>query len=164
MNSLLDLLFGHNDKLNVLQMTDRAVVIFLLTMLLIRISGRRSFGMKSAVDNTIVILLGAILSRAVVGASPFLPTLSAGLSIVLLHRIFSWVALRWPRLGRIIKGGPVVLVHEGKIDRKAMSESLISKHDLDEGIREAGEKNGIPSDGKVILERNGRITLSHETD
>ncbi len=162
MNDLIERLFGHDDKLSVLQMTDRAILVFFLTIILIRISGRRSFGMKSAVDNTIVILLGAILSRAVVGASPFIPTIAASLAIVLLHRLFSWIALRWPRFGQLLKGGPILLADNGNIDPKAMSRSLISKHDLEEGIREAGGKDGIPPDQKVILERNGHISLSRE--
>lgn len=162
MSEIIYRLFGRGDELNVLQMTDRAVIVFFLTIILIRISGRRSFGMKSAVDNVIVILLGAILSRGVVGASPFLPTIAAALAIVVLHRAASWAAVRWPACGRLLKGRPVVLADNGKLNYGAMRQNLVSMHDLQAGVREASGKTGIPADKKVILERNGTISLSDE--
>jgi len=54
-----------------------AAVVFILAYLLICVSGRRSFALRSPLDNIIVILLGAVFSRAVVGASPFLPAMAA---------------------------------------------------------------------------------------
>jgi len=52
-------------------MAARSVVVFVITLLLLRISGRRSFGLRTPLDNIISIILAAVLSRAIVGASPF---------------------------------------------------------------------------------------------
>jgi len=100
----LDEIIGTSEDLAVLQMCARAVIIFALAYALLRVSGRRSFGLHSPLDNIITILLGAILSRAVVGASPFGAVIGASFTIVLLHRILSWFTTRFPRAGNLIDG------------------------------------------------------------
>ena len=77
-------LFGEGQDLNALQMSDRGIVMFFIALILIRISGRRSFGVRTPLDNIITISLGAIMSRAVVGASPYIPVMVCCLVIVLL--------------------------------------------------------------------------------
>ena len=76
--------FGEGTELDSLQMAMRAVAVFFAALILIRISGRRSFGQRSPFDYVVAILLGATLSRVIVGASPAIPTFAASLVIVLL--------------------------------------------------------------------------------
>ena len=47
---MIDELFGHGTDLNSLQMTVRAIVIFFVTLLLIRFTGMRVFGIKTAFE------------------------------------------------------------------------------------------------------------------
>ena len=76
-------LFGEGRNLDPLQMGMRSIAVFLIALTLIRLSGRRSFGQRSPFDSVVVILLGATLSRAIVGASPFIATAVASVVIVL---------------------------------------------------------------------------------
>ena len=94
---MIEVLFGSGRDLNEYQMAARAVVVFALTLALIRISGRRSFGQRSPFDYVVAILLGATLSRVIVGASPAVPTAVASLVIVVMHRLLAWgcVHSRW---------------------------------------------------------------------
>lgn len=97
-------LFGEGKDLNALQMSDRGIAIFFIALILIRISGRRSFGVRTPLDNIITISLGAIMSRAVVGASDFVPVVVCCFVIVLLHRLFGWLIANSKAFGKLIEG------------------------------------------------------------
>lgn len=157
---MLEELFGSGADLNALQLACRALCIFIIALILIRIAGIRAFGMKSAFDNIIILLLGAILSRAVYSSSPsFLAILSAALVIVTMHRLFGFLSLYSDTFGKFIKGDKILLFKNGKEIKKNMHKSLISSKDLAEGIRISGHA-GTPHDiEEAYLERNGHISV-----
>lgn len=155
----LQSLFGDGTELSAPQMICRAIVIFIVTLGLIRIAGRRSFGMRSAFDNVITLLLGAVLGRAVVGASPFGPTIAAAGAIVLLHRIFAWLAVRSHRFGYLIKGDPIPVYENGAVIQSNLYRSLISRRDLNEEIRVRLHRDSFAGVERVVVERNGEVGI-----
>src|SRR4051812_28309879 len=82
----------------------RAVVMFFITLLLIRLSGRRSFGQMSPLDACVTVLLGAVLSREVVGASSFGGVIAASTAMVVIHRLIGMASARWDYFDRVING------------------------------------------------------------
>src|SRR6202012_3326838 len=112
MHQLIEI-FGEGKDLTLLQMSARGVVAFFLALFLIRLSGRRSFGMHMPLDNIISIILGAILSRAVVGASDFVPVIGVCTVIVLLHRIVAWLVAHHKKMSRLVQGEKILLFRDG---------------------------------------------------
>jgi uncharacterized membrane protein YcaP (DUF421 family) len=156
--------FGEGKDLEWWQMLDRAIVIFLLAIVLLRLSGRRSFGMKSPIDNTIMILLGATLSRALVGVSPFVPTIVACLGLVLMHRVIAWLGLQSHAFGRLVKGRPIPIYKNGKFDEDNMKRSLISEHDVREGLRTNLNTDNLDKVDSILLERGGSLSIIKKED
>jgi uncharacterized membrane protein YcaP (DUF421 family) len=152
-------IFGEGKDLNVLQISSRAVVVYLIALLLIRIAGRRTFGKKTAFDNTIAIMLGAILSRAVVGASPFLPTVVGSLVLVLLHRVIAWCSIYNENFERLVKGKSRVLFQNGNINQKNMQMSLISENDLQGDVRLKGQTNSMDDIEEICMETTGDLSV-----
>ncbi|SAK73860.1 hypothetical protein AWB80_04181 [Caballeronia pedi] len=110
--SLLLTIFGEGRDLDPLQMSARAVAVFFSGLVFIRIAGRRSFGQRSPFDYVVAILLGATLSRVIVGASPAIPTVAASFVIVLVHRIVAWACVFSPKLEKADRRG-----REGSLQR-----------------------------------------------
>ncbi|HXS36684.1 MAG TPA: YetF domain-containing protein [Flavipsychrobacter sp.] len=152
-------IWGHGKDLDTLQMSCRAIVICLIAIVLIRLSGRRSFGMKSAFDNVIVILLGAILSRPVVGASPFVPSVIACFIIVVIHRFIAWISINNDKIGRLIKGNKILLYERGGIIVKNLKKGLVSEKDIMEELRLKGNTESLNKIEKAYMERNGEISI-----
>lgn len=160
----LEEIFGEGKDLLVHQMICRGVVIFFFTLLLIRISGRRSFGMGSALDNIILVLLGAILSRVVVGASPALPTVLTSLSIVLLHRVFAHLMLKSEKLRELMEGKRILLFANGKFIRENLRRALVCEDEVMSGVRQQTNSEDLEQIDRIYMERNGEIsTLLRKT-
>src|SRR5947208_9297308 len=125
MGDVVHTLFGEGSDLDPLQMTLRAIAVFALALGMIRVSGRRSFGQHRPFDACTTVLLGAVLSRAVVGASPFWATMCAGLALVLMHRAIAMASIRWRGFERLVNGQERELVRDGRIDEEALRKALL---------------------------------------
>lgn len=156
---ILENIWGVGTSLNSIQMGVRGITVFLSALILIRISGRRSFGIGSPSDNIIVILLGAVLSRAVVGASPFIPVLSTCLIIVLLHRIISWLKSKHKSFNQIVDGKKILVFKEGEFLQPNMDKALICKEDILQGIRKSALTDDLNLIKYVYIEYTGEITV-----
>jgi len=159
MKQIFEWIFGMGSDLEVWQMTARAIVVFFIALALIRASGRRSFGQHSPFDACITVLLGAVLSRAVVGASPFWSTIAAGAALVVVHRMIALGSARWVAFEDVVNGREITLVRDGHLDQGAMREALVSRRNLDEAIRQRLGNADISSVRLAMLERDGKITV-----
>ncbi|MGN6646007.1 MAG: DUF421 domain-containing protein [Cytophaga sp.] len=151
-------IFGTGKELSPLQMSCRAIVIFIIALVLIRISGRRSFGIKTPLDNIISILLGAILSRAVVGASPFIPIVTACLVLVIIHRFLGWIKIKNTSVGKFVEGSKILLFENGRFIEKNMKRALVCQEDIMQAVRKSALTDHLERIDKVYMERNGEIS------
>lgn len=157
MNLLIEI-FGQGKDLNITQMSCRGIVVFGIALLLIRISGRRSFGIRTPLDNIILILLGATLSRAVVGASPFLPVVITCFVIVVLHRALGWIISRSNGFAEIIEGNKILLFDNGKFIYKNERRAQVNREDIMQGVRKSALTDDLDKIDKIYIERNGEIS------
>jgi uncharacterized membrane protein YcaP (DUF421 family) len=152
-------LFGKENDLNSLQMSARGIIVFLAALLVLRIGSKRSFGKESAIDHVVMIILGGMLGRAITGAEPFLPVMSAVFSIVIIHKLLAWLCLSNKWLGNMIKGEKKLLFTEGNPEKTNMKKTLISSDDLDEGVRLMLNENSLENVKEIFIERNGQISV-----
>jgi uncharacterized membrane protein YcaP (DUF421 family) len=148
------------DVLTPAQMAIRAALIFLITLIFIRFSGRRSFGQRSPFDNVITILIGAILSRSVVKSDiSFFAPIAAAFVIALFHYVFALLSWHSDFFGRIVKGDEKILFKDGKRNVKHMRQTFITEKDLQEGIRKEGNVEDESKVKEAWVERDGSISV-----
>jgi len=145
-------------QLTVWQMVLRAVVVYVVTVLMVRLAKKRFMGRATAFDVILGIVLGSIVSRAITGNSPFFPALAAAATLLAMHWVFSLVAVRWRGFGHLVKGRPRLLVRDGEIDWRMMESAHITEHDLEEDLR-GKSVSDVKEVAEARLERSGQVSV-----
>ena len=161
-SELLQTLLGISTEakeLTFLQVSVRGVIVFIATLVMVRLSSKRSLAEKTAFDAVLVVIIGSMLSRAINGSAAFLPTLGSGFVLVLLHRLFGITAYYSHAFGIMLKGKPAVLVQNGRLQHKNMLWNHISEHDLQEDMRLEAKTDDLSKIKTARVERSGDISF-----
>jgi uncharacterized membrane protein YcaP (DUF421 family) len=148
-----------NKDINALQMSLRAVIVFFIAIIMLRIGNKRFMGKNTALDVMLGIVFGSTVSRAITGNAPFFPTLAASLVLVLLHWTLAAIAFRSQGFSNAIKGRNRLLVRAGEIQWDEMRKGHIAEDDLKEAMRNQGKQPEIKEVRSAHLERNGDISI-----
>lgn len=137
----------------------RACVIYVLVMVLVRVSGKRAVGQFTPFDLVLLILLGNAVQNGINGGDNSLT--GAGImatTLIALNYLVAWQTSRNRAVERWVEGEPVVLARDGRVFRHVLRRELVSHDDFAEALR----MNNIDDVGDVrlaLLETNGRISV-----
>lgn len=144
---------------NAIQMALRTVLIYAATLAIVRVGSKRFLSQATAFDAIVAIMLGSIMSRAINGSAPFLPTLAAGVILVGLHWLIAAIAYSSDSFGTLVKGNPVLLIKDGNLQEKGLRKTSVSAKDLEESLRIESHVTEPESVQLAYLERNGGISV-----
>ncbi len=147
------------EDLTFLQISLRGAIVFLATLIMIRMGHKRSLSRKTAFDAVLLVILASVLSRAINGTAAFWPTLGGGLVLVLLHRLLALFAYHSHWFGILIKGRPDVIVQDGDLLVSSMRRNHISRHDLEEDLRLGAHMENTSRVKVARVERSGDISF-----
>ena len=148
-----------NKHINALQMSLRAVIVFIIAIIMLRIGNKRFMGKNTTLDVMLGIVFGSTVSRAITGNAPFFPTLAASLVLILMHWTLAAIAFRSSGFGALVKGRNRLLVRDGEIRWDEMRKGHITESDLKEAMRNQGKKLEIKDIREAHLECNGDISI-----
>jgi uncharacterized membrane protein YcaP (DUF421 family) len=146
-------------ELTFMQVSLRGVTIFLFTLVMVRLSSKRSLAEKTAFDAVLLVILASVLSRAINGTAGFFTSIGCSFVLVFLHRFFGWIACRSHAFGKIIKGCPNVIIRNGQPDLAVMRKHLISEHDLEEDLRLEAKTEDLSKIKIARIERSGDLSF-----
>ena len=145
--------------LTFVQISVRGIIVFLATLIMVRLGHKRSLAHKTPFDAVLLVILASVLSRAINGSAAFFATLGGGLVLVLLHRIFAYFAYYSLGFGILVKGKPDVIVRDGECDFEMMRRNHVSIHDLEEDMRLTAATEDLSQIKLARVERSGDISF-----
>ncbi|MFN3651258.1 MAG: DUF421 domain-containing protein [Armatimonadota bacterium] len=150
------------EQVNAAQMTLRAVVVYAFTLAIVRLGSKRFLGKGTAFDIILGIMIGSIMSRAINGSAPFVPTLVAGTALIGMHWGLAALSYYMDWFGPLVKGHPVLLIENGTIRREGLREASLSEKDLQEAMRLQAKRTDAEGIRLAYLERDGSISVIPE--
>lgn len=137
----------------------RAVILYALVFLVIRLTGKRQVSDLQPFDLVMTLLIADLASDPAADMStPLLYGVVPILALFLLQRLVAYVSLKSKRMRTLICGTPLILVKNGIIQRKAMEGARYTLNDLFEQLRSKDVFN-ISDVSYAILETNGSLSI-----
>jgi uncharacterized membrane protein YcaP (DUF421 family) len=145
--------------LTLVQVCLRAILVFVATLIIVRLAEKRFLARLNALDAILGFVLASMLARAINGSGPFFATLAGGLLLVLLQRAMVNAACRWERFGDLVKGKEEVLIENGQLHQQVLHRNHLSEKDLAEELRLNGNIETLGHVKKAVIERSGEISI-----
>ena len=145
--------------LTLLQISLRGIIVFIVTLIMVRLGHKRSLARKTAFDAVLLVILASVLSRAINGSAAFFATLGGGVVLVLLHRMLALAAYHSHWFGILIKGRPEPIVEDGEYLWQPMRRNHVSVHDIQEDMRLSMHADDISKIKKARVERSGDVSF-----
>jgi uncharacterized membrane protein YcaP (DUF421 family) len=139
------------------QVALRGVIVYLFSIVLLRLGKSRLLSHASAFDVVVAFMLGSILGRAILGLTTLeLAALSTAV-VVALHWVFSRLAVHSHWFGNLIKGHSYILVEDGKLVWDNLRRSHLSERDLYEQLRLKALSDDMGRVRVAYKERSGEV-------
>ena len=158
LQALLDLSSDPADP-DAASMALRTVVVYAFTLVIVRLGSRRLLAKPSAFDVIVAIMVGSIMSRAINGTAPFVPTLVAGAILLFLHWAFAAAAFRAHWISATVKGTRIPLIRDGKVLKDGVRRAQMSEDDLGEALRLQVQHEDVSKVAVAYMERSGEISV-----
>lgn len=142
----------------------RAGAVYVVLLVLVRLSGKRSVGQFTPFDMILLILLGTAVQNSLIGEDVSLVGgLLLAATLIGLNHAVGWLAARSRRFHGFVEGRAVKIIVDGKLDRDLLRREGVSEMDLEEALRRAGMED-VSEARCGWIETDGHITLIRRKD
>lgn len=150
---------NENDELFMLEILFRVVFIYLFTVGVYRILGKRGNKSISMYENVLIIALGSACGDGMF--YPEVPLLYACIvvvAVVLMTRLFQFLQIKSKRFNDFVDGEPLLLVHDGNIIKNNLIRARLREEELNTLLRNAGIRD-ISKLQYAIFETTGELSV-----
>lgn len=137
----------------------RAVVVYSVILIFVRVSGKRTIGQFTAFDTILLVLIGTAVQNSLIGEDvSLLGGLILATTLIALNYAVAWITTRSRRASSLIEGVPVLLARDGQVFETVLRREQVSEEDFEEALRRGNCRKRSEVE-LAILETNGRITV-----
>ncbi|SHG52743.1 DUF421 domain-containing protein [Massilia sp. CF038] len=136
----------------------RAVIVFCVLLIMVRVSGRRTVGQFTPFDLLVVMLLSEAVSNSLSGGDDsVLGGLIIAGTLVALNMSVAYMSSHSKKMSDLLDGTPVLLGRDGKMFDKVLKKCRLSDTEVQEALREADCT--MEDMAYAFLEADGNITI-----
>ena len=136
----------------------RGTIVYLVLLVMVRVSGRRTVGQFTPFDLLVVMLLSESVSNALNGGDQ---SIGGGLIVaavlVALNMLMAFLSSHSEKMSKVLDGTSVLLGRDGMLYEKVIKQCRLSDEEVQESMRECDCKLGEME--FMFLEADGRITV-----
>ena len=138
----------------------RGILIYFFLFLVFRIMGKRSLKDTTTFDLVLLLIISEVTQQALVGED-FSITTSAALICTLMgvDVALTLVKSRFPIVGKVLEGAPLVIVDDGKPLKKRMDKCKVDEEDILEAARTTQGLQRMDQIKYAVLEKDGTISV-----
>jgi uncharacterized membrane protein YcaP (DUF421 family) len=136
----------------------RAVAVYAVFLVVIRVSGKRTLGTFSAFDFLVALMLGEVVDELIYGDVSLLKGFVAVAVIAVLHYANSWLTYWDHGFDRVLEGSPTVILEKGQLHYPGMRAERMNEKDVMSEVR----LHGIDDLREVklaVVEYNGQVSV-----
>lgn len=141
-----------------LLMIGKTAFLFLFTLFCFRLMGYRSLGDMEPLDYVVVLGIGEIMGSPLSGEASIIRPMVAIATLTALQIILSALYAKIPKVGKIMEGGPVPVIRNGKLLKKNLMLHRIDQAAVMEELRIKGLRDEKDVD-VANLEPSGRFSV-----
>lgn len=140
------------------------VPIYVVLVVFLRITGKRTLAKMNAFDLVVTVALGSALSTTLLSKQvALLDGAAALLLLVALQFVITWSSVRSPRFRALVKNRPRLLAFRGEPLADALRRERVTDDELAAAVR-ASKLPGLQATHAVILETDGSFSVIPRLD
>jgi len=136
-----------------------AVLGYIFLTVIVRVLTRRPGAQLTLFEFVLVFLMGGVIILSTVGNDRSVTNCTcAVIAVGCMHRVTSWLKVRYAAFGELLDGTPLVLVRKGEWQDGTMKGMRLDPED----VMASARLNGLRTFEQIdyaILERNGGISI-----
>jgi len=151
------------DFLNDLSFPLRAVVLaacgYLILLVMLRLSGKRTLTKMNVFDFVFVVAMGSTLAGTILSHNVSLAEgMSALAALIFVQVVLSWVITKSSTLESFINGDPVLIFVQGKYLDRAMKQQRVTDEEIRSAVRQSGLRS-MEDVEAVVIETDGTLSV-----